>query len=148
MTRRLTLVACLLRQIEGRHDGRRVIANLVVLRAENQTDLRFVPAVALVDTGATSSGIGPRIVKELNLRSYGKQPLISATEIRQVAYYIFRLGIPPHDANGPDFPYVIDECLGFSWDMHRDFDVILGMDILAKCRFTVEPGRWSLTFGL
>ncbi|BBB13835.1 hypothetical protein [Sphingopyxis sp. FD7] len=137
--------------IEGRHDGRRIVTDVAVLAAENPADLSHVIGRALIDTGATSSGVGPTIVTQLGLRSYGKRPLGSATDERMMPYYFFRLGFLGYrDANGMiethAFPYVIGECDGFGWPMARHFDVIIGMDVLGKCRFTVDRNFWSIEF--
>lgn len=137
--------------IDGRHDGRRIIADVAILGAENPSDLSHVVGRALIDTGATSSGIGPAIIGQLGLRSYGKRPLGSATEERMMPYYFFRLGFLAYRASSGNlethhFPYVVGECDGFGWPMERHFDVILGMDILRQCRLVIDRESWTLDF--
>ncbi len=138
--------------VKGRHDGRRIIVPIAVLAAENPSDLTYVDALALVDTGATVSGIGPRIVAELGLESHQKRRLVSATEIRMVDYFLFRLGLFTGTfgeiPTNPTLPYIFNDIDGFSWDQAGDFDVILGMDVLRKCDFAIDrAGNWSLAFG-
>ena len=140
-----------MRRIEGHHDGRRIEIQIAVLRSDNPTDFSFEKGIALVDTGATCSGIGPRIVKALELNNIGKRPLGSATEERIMPFYVFRLGVLEEGDTSqalqvPTFPYIIGECVGFGWEMERQFDVILGMDILKKSKFHVDGPRWSIEF--
>jgi hypothetical protein len=52
--------------------GNRILLDLLVLRAGDPGDMTSVSGRALLDTGATASGIGPDIVERLNLTSYGK----------------------------------------------------------------------------
>ena len=112
------------------------------------------PARALVDTGATVSGIGPRGIAELGLTSHSKKPLKSATDEAFVDYYLFRIGfeISGHETASADavrLPYVFDELDGFSWGRPGDFEVILGMDVLRMCDLSLmRDGRCSLAFGL
>jgi hypothetical protein len=139
-------------EVNGRHNGRRIILPIVVLGAENPADLTFVDALALVDTGATVSGIGPRIITTLGLESHQKRRLVSATEIRMVDYFLFRLGLFANagapESTPPLLPYIFNDIDGFSWGQAGDFDVILGMDILRRCDFLIDrAGNWSLGFG-
>jgi len=50
-------------------------------------------ATALLDTGATASGIGPTVIAALDLRSHMKKRLRSATEEVFADYYLFRIGL-------------------------------------------------------
>jgi hypothetical protein len=132
--------------IEGVSDGRQIILSIAVLGSDNPTDLTFINASALLDTGATVSGIGPRIISELGLESHGKRPLGSATEIRMVNYFMFRLGIFSQPEQ--PLPYIFRELEGFGWPEPKSFDVILGMDVLKQCDFSMDrKGSWSLAFG-
>ena len=110
-----------------------------MLRPGDHSDLRSISATALLDTGATVSGLGPRIIAALELESYGKNRLGSATDEVFVDYYLFRLDLFSDDQVradqlGPgDLPFIFEEIDGFSWKRQTDFDVILGMDVLAQC---------------
>ena len=111
-------------------------------------------ATALLDTGATVSGIGPRVIAGLGLKSYAKNRLGSATEERFVDCYLFRLGLfsteqVALEQLGPgDLPFIFGDLDGFSWSRIADFDVILGMDVLSRCDLDISrAGRCTLTFG-
>jgi hypothetical protein len=68
------------------------LLDLRVLRGGDSTDMTSMTARALLDTGATVSGIGPRVVAELGLASHSKKRLKSATDEVFVDYYLFRIG--------------------------------------------------------
>jgi hypothetical protein len=138
--------------VSGRHDGRRILLPVAVLRSDNPADLTFVQATALLDTGATSSAIAPRIVSQLELDPYAKRPLMVATEERLVDYYLFRIGLFPNAAGSSQdslaLPYVFAETDGFRMRDSTTFEVILGMDVIRHCDLTVgRDGNWRLAFG-
>src|SRR3546814_2410352 len=59
--------------LNGRHNGRRIVIPAAILRADNPADLSYETVTALVDTGATSSGIMPHVVETLALRPHSKR---------------------------------------------------------------------------
>lgn len=121
---------------------------VAILSAVNPTNLTLVRANALLDTGATVSGIGPRIISELGLVSHQKRRLVSATQISFVDYYLFRIGLFSDDANlATNLPYIFDKIDGFGWGREGDFEVLLGMDVLSRCDLSVSrSGTWQLNF--
>lgn len=141
-------------ELSWRTRGNRILVDIVVLRGGNPHDLTSLPGVALLDTGATVSGVGPRMISGLGLESFGKNRLKSATDEVFVPYYLFRLGLYGNDSEpepvggAPCLPYVFDDLEGFSWSRAAEFDIILGMDILRQCDLTVDrSGQCSLRFG-
>lgn len=136
--------------LKGRYDGRKILIPIAVLRSDNPTDLTFVNGTALVDTGATSSGVCSKIIENLGLRSHTKRPLVVATEERLVDYFLFRLGLfqPSQSEDAVQFPYVFAETDGFGIRDSGHFDIILGMDVLKQCDLHVSrTGIWELHFG-
>lgn len=133
--------------------GNRILLDVLVFKPGSPSDLTGLDARALLDTGATVSGISPRIVAELGLQSHTKKRLKSATEERFVDYFLFRIGWninPEIESIGQpaSFPFIFDELDGFGWGLAGDFDVILGMDVLRQCDFQLQRGgRCRLTFG-
>jgi hypothetical protein len=130
---------------------RQILLDVAILSSRDPTDLNHNIYTALLDTGATSSGIGPKVIHELGLRSHQKKPLSVATEMRMVEYYLFRIGLfmnsMPGDLN--TLPYIFEDTEGFSWKEQKSFDVILGMDIIGKCDFSLNKnGQWKLNFGI
>lgn len=106
----------------------------------------------MLDTGATSSAIAPRIVDELGLKPYAKRPLMVATEERLVDYFLFRIGLFPSDmqldASSADLPFVFAETDGFRMRDSSSFEVILGMDVIGQCDLQIgRNGNWTLKYG-
>jgi hypothetical protein len=136
--------------LEGRIGDRQVTLEVAILGSREPLDLTHRRYSALLDTGASTCGIGPRVIGDLSMRSHQKKPLSVATELRMVDFYFFRIGLFSHDdnehANG--LPFVFAETQGFSWSEQKSFDVILGIDVLKQCDFAMSRnGRWTLKFG-
>lgn len=136
--------------LEGRVQGRQILLPVAVLDSRNPTDLTYVECRALLDTGATSCGISPRVIEKLGLRSHEKKRLSVATELRMVDYFLFRVGFLPQfdqeDVN--QHPYIFAETDGFSLTAPMGFDLILGMDVLSQCDFELHRnGTWKMSFG-
>jgi hypothetical protein len=133
--------------IEGQHDGRKIVLPVRILSAKLVTDLSGVDALALLDTGATTSGISPHIARRLELRPTSKRPLGFARGEAQVDRYTFRIGLLI-DLDRPSFPYMFDAVEGFELGEAFSLDALIGMDILSQCDFNMHRnGRWSLSFG-
>lgn len=134
--------------LEGRHEGRKILLPVAILRSVDPADLTHVRVIALLDTGATSSAISPRVIGELGLEPFEKRHLTVATENRLVDYYVFRVGLFDSSMEGAAFPFVFGETRGFGMSSTLGFDVILGMDVLRQCDFRLDrTGHWQLSFG-
>lgn len=141
-------------RIEWRHDGRRIVLPVSILRP-GAADLTSVPALALIDTGASNSGIVRRLADELDLPPTGKRPLYIASGLVQVERYLFRIGLTPDASpDRPRFPFVFEATLGFELadttplPDGRRLDAIFGMDVLRHCAFAIDAaGRCLLEFG-
>ncbi|HEY0026457.1 MAG TPA: retropepsin-like aspartic protease [Allosphingosinicella sp.] len=133
--------------IEWRHDRRRILLPVLVLPPSPSMDLTGFEAVALLDTGSTTSGITPRVARQLGLTKRGKRPLGSAQGEGQAERYLFRIGLHIPSAE-PSFPFVFDDVSGFELVDSFSFDGLIGMDILSRCDFEMRrDGRCSLRFG-
>lgn len=133
--------------IEWWHDRRRLVIPIVVLPPQPTSDLTGAEAVALVDTGSTTSAITPRIASGLNLQKLGKRPLGSAQGLGQAERHLFRIGLRP-PSETPAFPFLFDEVSGFELSDSLQLDALLGMDILRQGDFEMErSGRCTLNFG-
>lgn len=121
--------------------------NVAVFGSSDGIGLQHVAARALVDTGATKSAITARIIAELGLSAIEKRPIMVATEQRLVNFYLFRVGLYGAQP-GSALPYVFDESDGFQISQSHDFEVLLGMDILRHCDFSMtRGGSWQLYCG-
>jgi hypothetical protein len=137
--------------LECSNDRRRIILPVVILKPEPVTDLDGYKAMALLDTGATTTGITPRVIDALGLLSFGKRPLGSAQGDGQADRYLFRIGLHATAAAGEGtsaFPYVFDATMGFGLNESFRLDALLGMDVLSQCDFRMDrTGHAILSFG-
>jgi hypothetical protein len=102
----------------------------------------------LLDTGATSSWISPKVIDDLNLAELMKERVSFATNEEMASVYLFRLGLFAGESESGKLPYVFVETRGFRLIQRIDFDVILGMDILSQGDFAMfRNGQWTLKFG-
>lgn len=135
-------------QIEWLHDRRRIVLPVWIFRPYDPTDLTHVDAVALLDTGATASGISLDIARQLDLKSHGKRPLQSAHGLGQTERFFFRIGVHADGGRGTGLPFIFDDVFGFGLTGSDHFSALIGMDILSQCDFSIDRrGRCTLAFG-
>jgi len=108
---------------------------------------------ALVDTGATITAISSEVARKLNLVSIGREEIQGVTGVETVPVHRIALHIPitelhptktqvfAHEYWKHISPISAMEILG-----SENFDVLLGMDILSHCHFTVFNGKFTLGF--
>lgn len=137
-----------MRSISGQIENRRILLQVEVFSSLDPLDITSVSFMALLDTGATASWISRTVVDRFGFRAIGKKPVVVATEVRLRDSYAFRLGLHDSDAESVELPIVFAETIGFMIDQASGFDVLLGMDILSECDFSMERnGWWKLDFG-
>jgi hypothetical protein len=135
-------------RVEGRHDGRRILLQVAILRSDNPADLTHRVYTGLLDTGATTSWISPNVIDGLGLVELMKDRVSFAMSEQMAAAYLFRVGLFADGSTAGSLPYVFAETRGFRLSPRPDFDVILGMDILSQGTFgMLSTGNWHLEFG-
>lgn len=92
---------------------------------------------AVWDTGATSTLISSKIVKELGLQVYGKSGFSSANGVVETNVYEIHLGVPPAG--------VVCNVLALEKD-NEDYEVVIGMDVISKGDFTFSNYEGHSTF--
>lgn len=132
--------------IRWRHNGVRLILPAVVTPpayAPNASDQIRVDA--LIDTGATSSGLRSDIADRLDLPVKGNKRVHTANGILMSDEFLFRVGLIIGDYLDPDFspdrtlPYVIDTpILGFGLQGGFSYPLLLGMDVISAGDLTVR----------
>ena len=128
-------------EIEWRRTGARLLIPIQILRPSPAVDLTPCKVVALLDTGATSSGVAATVAAELGLPSIGKEPINTAGGTVVVNRYLFRIAF----ARTGEFPFVFDDITGFELIAHGAFQAVLGMDVLSRCDFAMtRDGRCTL----
>ncbi|WP_182913794.1 aspartyl protease family protein [Sphingobium terrigena] len=119
-----------------------------MMRADNPFDLTFLEAVALVDTGATVSGIDYSIAEKLELEPLGKRPLQSAHGLAHTERFMFRIGLMSDGSDETSLPFIFDASYGIGLTGSQHFTALIGMDILRQCDFSIDRyGRCRLVFG-
>lgn len=105
-----------------------------------------VTVTALLDTGATKSGIRPDFIKRLALSKRDRAPIQTANGTILADLFLARIGFWPSDPEddlnakvASEFPYVIDrEFLIQSLRADFSHQMLLGMDVLGMCEFHVS----------
>jgi predicted aspartyl protease len=135
--------------VDGRHDGRRLTIPIRIYAPEPASDLTSVSGTALIDTGATASGITRNIANSLGLVGRGKRPLGSARGEVQAERYLFRIGLDGEQQESqPTYPFIFEDVIGFELTASLYFDALIGMDILRQCDLLVKrDGTFRLSFG-
>lgn len=126
-----------------RHDGRRLLLPILISKLGPFEDFDPMPAIALIDTGATRSGVCQPIVQRLSLDQIGSTMLQAATDDRPVPIYFCWMAVAcDEDASGDDAPssrpvfFEAHKPLGFR--ASKSFDAVLGMDVLGQCDLHLE----------
>lgn len=127
-------------RIEFSYDARRIVLPISLLAPTPSLDLAGFSASALIDTGSTTTGITPRVANALGLVERGKRPLGSAQGEGQAERYLFRVAVQP-PSEGPAFPYVFEDIIGFELKDSFQLDALIGMDILSQCAFSIDRDR-------
>ena len=136
-------------RIDWKREKRRILLPVLILAPFPITDLSGAPAMALIDTGSSISGIAANVAESLSLMRLGKRPLKSAQGEGQVERYAFRLGIQPGRSDGASsFPFIFEEVIGIELTNTFEFTALIGMDILAQCDFSMDrKGHCTMQFG-
>lgn len=135
--------------IEWAHDGRQLLIPVWILPPTPVTSFDGIDAVALIDTGSTTSGVSGSIATALALVGRGKRPLGSVGGEVQAERYLFRLAVEPaaEPSAAPSFPFVFDDVIGFELRQSGRFNALIGMDVLRHCDLLVRRnGTARLTF--
>jgi Aspartyl protease len=126
-------------EVRWKHSGQRLLLPVAVLpsaAAENPQDIQVVDA--LVDTGATGTGLRPDIAAALNVPGRGKRRVVTANGDMLVPEYRIRIGFycgtfgdEPQAAGSP---YVLE--FGLLVHALREtfaYAMLIGMDVLSSC---------------
>ena len=162
--------------IWGQHNNSQLFCSVVIIPGSAQlpivTSVANVPVptlpsttafAALIDTGATTTGISNKVVTQLNLQPVGRVPIHSVSGIQHHNSYLIRVGfpflLPPGSALAVGLPplapgqahtqlHLLDKVIQ-SCEFHAgnaNFDVILGMDVLSTGSLVVQGGNGTYSF--
>jgi hypothetical protein len=104
-----------------------------------------VTVKALLDTGATKTGLRPDLIAQLELSKRDRAPVQTANGTRLADMYLARLGLWPATSDedlekkaAAELAYVLDrEFLIQSLLPDFPHQMLLGMDVLGMCEFHI-----------
>lgn len=127
--------------VNFRHDRRQIILPTSIHRPD--LPQQFEVAQALVDTGASISGVSRNIAERLSLPRRGKQIITTPSGEHVARLYAAAIGLFQSDAGEYD-PSVLPHLLPDAFMMIEcspgaRFDVLIGMDVLGRCELLIKP---------
>ena len=126
-------------EIHWRHSGHRLLLPVAVLpsaAAENPHAIQVVDA--LIDTGATGTGLRPDIAAALKVPGRGKRRVVTANGEMLVPEYRIRIGfycgMYDERPQAEGSPYVLEfGLLVHALREHFAYPMLIGMDVLSSC---------------
>lgn len=142
-------------EVRWRHSGHRLtipVAVLPSLVADNASQMDIVDA--LIDTGATGTGLRPDVAERLSVPGRGRRRVLTANGDILVPEYRIRIGFYPgrfaEDAKAlpTTMPHVLDLGL-LVHALHAQFTypMLIGMDVLSRCDLELRRD-WSAALTL
>jgi hypothetical protein len=125
----------------------RASGRALTLESEVEIFAPFVPPApptgslkckAIYDTGATNSSISPRVVSELKLDSVGNTIVGVGGGTVTTTSHVVAIGLPNR--------FMFGMVRVAKIPLHRDIDVLIGMDILGQGDFAVTSHEGKTTF--
>jgi Aspartyl protease len=144
----LTSVSFLVPEIGGVYEDAKILVPVVIAGGVGQA-VNLVEAVALLDTGATTTAIAAQLAEALKLRAVGRRIIDTAAGPRRANAYNFTLGFrqPPGQGLSRSPLFLPNEIYGLDFTRGITFDVLIGMDILGIGEFRMNRNRqWSFAF--
>lgn len=107
--------------------------------------------VALIDTGSTKTCVTRTVVEALGLLPQARILVATPSGLERRKAYTFTLGFLDEgdgSIGAARSPYYFpDGVTGADFVKNSNFDVLLGMDVLAQGRLLIEHGRFEFSFG-
>lgn len=135
-------------EIGGVYEYAKILVPVVIGGGIGQA-VSLVEAVALLDTGATTTAIAPQLAEALKLQAVGRRIIDTAAGPRRANAYNFTLGFRQLAGTGLSRPplFLPNEIYGLDFTRGIAFDVLIGMDILGIGEFRMDQHRnWSFAF--
>lgn len=124
-------------EVRFRHDRRQIIVPTAIIAPDDGNALRFQRVQALIDTGATMSGIRREIAETLGLPPQGKVIITTPSGEHPARLYRLRIGLyvgSDDQSHAGAQPYVLpDSFLAIQCSSGEAFNMLLGMDVLGRC---------------
>lgn len=136
-------------EIEWRHEGKRLVLPVAVLPSTVAINSQALDLTeALIDTGATGTGLRPDVANRLGILGRGRRRVLTANGDILVPEYRIRLGFYPGsyeaEALAPPglLPYILDlGLLAHALHEHFPYAMLIGMDVLRHCDLSIRKDR-------
>lgn len=140
-----------MRRVDWRHDGRQLHLRVAIFPSASAANATHsIEVNGLIDTGATTSGLRLDLVAKLALKKRDRAPVQTANGTVLMDRYLARIGLFPDPASDePKGGLFVFEREFLIQGLARDFshEMLIGMDLISKCDFTVlRDARASLAF--
>lgn len=121
--------------------------SLIALQAARQTAPPSFAGRAIIDTGSNATGVSAAVARQLALVRFSQSN--SQGMGGPVTVDLYRVSLTVCDASQPHIPwFTIPDITVFELTPGVPHDVLIGMDVLAQCRLTVDgpAGVFTLDF--
>ena len=126
-------------EIRWRHSGQRLLLPVAILPSAAADNAQAAEVVdALIDTGATGTGLRPDVADTLKIPGRGKRLVLTANGDMLVPEYRIRIGFYCGDFDGQPEPQGNPYVLEFGLLAHAlreqfPYRLLIGMDVLSRC---------------
>lgn len=136
-------------EVRWRHGGQRLLIPVAILPSVVAPNPQAIQVIdALLDTGATGTGLRPDIAAALSIPGRGKRRVLTANGDMLVPEYRIRLGFYcgrfESEPESVGSPFVLE--FGLLAHALRDnfpYAALIGMDVLSKCELRLEQDNWA-----
>lgn len=136
-----------MRTINWRHDGRQLFLPVSVMPSASAYNASHAITVrALIDTGATKTGLRADLIERLGLAKRDRAPIQTANGTLITDLHLARLGLWTCEMDRDVFqlsqstlPHILDREFLIQ-ALRRDFshEMLLGMDLVGLCEFQIQ----------
>ena len=136
-----------MRRIEWRHDCRQLFLPVSILpSASADNSSHAITAKALIDTGATKTGLRADLIAKLALPKRDRAPIQTANGTLITDLHLVRMGLWASGLENDVFatsasqlPFILDrEFLVQALRQDFSHEMLLGMDVIGLCEFTTR----------
>ena len=125
-------------------ENRQPIINVLIgVHGGEESDIFPIPLLAMIDTGATMTGISAKVAGILKLKSLGKQSMTSVHGVTEEETYSISISFFDSD-HQPHKPHHNIKAAGHRSDLNG-VEVIIGCDVLGRCVYIHDGIRQTFT---
>lgn len=140
--------------LSGKVSSGLIVLPVVVFPGDQDVseDARMAPCHALLDTGASNSGVAPFLAEQLNLLSISKRQVSTANGVVVKDCYRVHVGIPEFEQTSVDDEGRVETSLKVNLNLIATecdieeggpFQFILGMDVICRGLLSISSNGYS-----